>query len=389
MKRILIHISCLFLILGSMAGCSAPLQGEPGGEAPVVVSVWYSVEGKDEQELVKQLERINNEHPEIIVNGVKIPETKFVEQVWNYQAGGEGPDIIITKRPIIVALYEKGAVSPVLADNYDAYNSSKAVFTFNNQPFAAPWLIDVPLLYYRKDNVPEPPLSMQALVEKKVAIVAKSFSTAMFGPWWQADGGSFTLSGLPSLDAQANAVFLDKILYLKSQKQLIFDNQALEKFIGGEVNYLVSWASDSTALTKAGMNWGSVSLHSLLGPNGKVLLDKTIGIANSSIKTVPTMEISIRLVQEELLEVDTETSMHKAGGYMPASELYYERAPLGSLNAEVASTISNAWYLEGYMPDWKLLSLQDKAWGNIIGGSKVESELIQIQQSAQEIFEKL
>lgn len=384
-KRLLINIISIFLIIGSMTGCgNAATQGKPGGEAPAVISVWYSIGGKEEQELLKQFDRINKEHPEVVVKGEKISEAKFVDQVWNFQAGGEGPEIFITSRTIIFALYEKGAISPVLADKYSAYPSAKAGFTFNQQPFAAPWLLDVPLLYYRKDKVQEVPASLAVIMEKKAPIAVKSFNTNLLSPWWKAEGGSFTLAEVPSLDSQTNFAFLKKLLSLRSEGLLIFD-QASERFRQGEVNYLLSWASESVALTQAGVDWGSISLNSLLGINGKVLLDKTIGIANSSIKTVPAMEESIRLVEEELLKVETEASMQKAGGKLPAGDIFYEGAQIGTLKAQVAVTLKNAWSLEGYLPDWKLLPLQDKAWQNIAGGAKIEGELAIIQQTALEM----
>lgn len=388
-KRLAIYIICLFLLLGGITGCEkAPKQGTPGGDAPAVVSVWYSLSGNEEQELLKQFKRINQEYPEVIVKGEKVPEAGFVDQVWNLQAGGEGPEIMITSRPIIFALYEKGTISPVLADKYPAYPSAKAVFTFNQQPFAAPWLTDVPLVYYRKDKVSQPPASLAELAEKKAPLAVKSFDTSLLSPWWKAEGGTLTLSDAPALNSPANAAFLNKLISLRSEGLLIFDNLAVERFAKGEINYLLSWASDSTALTQAGIDWGSISLNTLLGSNGKALLDKTIGIANSSIKTVPAMEEAIRLVEEELLKAETQASLQKAGGKQPAGDTYYEGSKIESLNAQVALTLTNAWSLEGYYLDWKLLSLQDKGWQNIAGGAKIESELLSIQQRAQELAEK-
>lgn len=380
-KRLISFILCLFII-GSMAGCKDPSQGTPGGEAPAVISVWYSMGGQNEQELLRQFDRINREHPEVIVKGEKVPEEKFMEQVWNYQAGGEGPEILITGRQILFSLYEKGAISPVLAENYHAYPSTKAVFTLNNQQIAAPWMVDIPLLYYRKDKVPEGPANLVSILDKKNPIAAKAFQPALFSPWWLAEGGSLSLNGLPTLDSQANLTFLNKILTLKSAGLLIFDNQGLEKFKKGEVGYFLSWASDRATLTQAGINWGSSSLVSQFGGAGKVFLDKSIGIANSSIKSIPTMEKAIRLVQEELLKEDTESFMEKAGGNLPASDLYYEGAQPGSFQAQAATTLKSAYELEGYMLDWKFLSLQDQAWKKVLEGTKPESALQAVQQSA-------
>jgi multiple sugar transport system substrate-binding protein len=386
--RLLINIICLiclFLILGGMTGCQAPAQGEPGGDAPAVISVWYTFSGNAEQELLKQFERINKEHPEVLVKGEKVPATKLVDQAWYLQAGGEGPEIFIADRSIIFDLYEKGIISPVLADNYPAYPAAKTIFTFNQQEFAAPWLTDVPLLYYRQDKIQTPPVSFGDLLGKKVPVAVKALNTALLSPWWLAEGGSLTSAGIPVLDSQANSAFLNTLLSLRSAGILLSDNQALEKFMQGDVNYLWSWASDASTLNQAGVAWGSVPLNSLFPTKGKVLLAKTVGIANSSIKTVPVLENSIRLVQEELLKTEAQAALAEAGGYLPGSDIYYQGSKPGSFKAAIESSLKTAWPLEGYLLDWKLLTLQDRAWQNISGGAKIEGELAKTQQEAQEI----
>lgn len=380
----------IILLIGSLTGCTqASKQGTLGGEAPAVISVWYSLEGGEEQALLRQFERINKECPEVIVKGEKVPETKFAEQVWYLQAGGEGPEIFITNRSILFELYEAGAISPVLADKYSTYPAVKAVFTFNQQPFAAPLLTDVPLLYYRQDKVENPPASLAALAEKKAPLAIKSFDTALLSPWWKAEAGNMTIAGNPVLDLQANSLFLSNLKKLKSTGLLIIDNQAVAKFIKGEVNYLLSWASDSAALDKAGVEWGSIALNSMLGNNSKVLLDRTIGIANSSIKTVPALEESIRLVEEELLKPETQASLHEAVGKMPTADSFYEGAVKGSHKFQTGKVLANAWLVEGYQIEWKLLFLQNKAWRNIAGGAEIDSELSKVQLEALKMVESL
>ncbi|NLI92158.1 MAG: carbohydrate ABC transporter substrate-binding protein [Peptococcaceae bacterium] len=387
-KNLCVAIVCV-LFLFSVAGCiSAPTQGKPGGEAPAVISVWYSLDGKNEEELKKQFDRINKERPEIFIKGEKVSESNFVEKVWNLQAGGEGPEIFIANRATIFALYEKGAISPALADKYHTFPSAQAVFTFNQQPFAAPWLADIPLLYYRADRVQEPPLSMNGIIEKKNTIALKTFSLDLLGAWWKAEGGVLSSNGLPLVNAQTNLAFLNKVLFYKGEGTLLFDNQALERFVRGDVNYYLGWASDRIALEKAAIPWGCVSPTSLLGAGGQVLLDHTIGIANSSVKTVPAMERAIRLAEEELLKVQTEAPMQKSAGYIPLEDAYYSDVQPGSYHHQVKVTLENALYLEGYHPDWKFMIFENRAWANVAAGSNMETELAKEQLSALETTKK-
>ncbi len=386
MRRRFVFILVGMISLMAISGClQAPTQGKPGGDAPAVISVWYTLEGKSEEELLKQFKRINTEHPEVLVKGEKIPEAKIVDTIWNLQAGGEGPEIIIASRPTLFSLYEKGTISPLLADIDLTYPGAKAVFTFNQQPFAGPWLADIPMLYYRKDKVTVPPISINEILEKKNAIATRSVDTALLSPWWQAEGGSLIADGTPTIDSPANSAFLGKLRYLRSEGLLITEGDALGKFSRGEVNYLISWVSDKSALERSGIDLGCLALCPLLGSNGKVLLDRTIGIANTSIKTVPALEQSIRLVEQELLKVETQQDMSKAKGNIPLNRSYYEEAKSGSFEAQVGLTLGNALSMEGYYLDWKLLGIQNKSWNTIIKGAKLEEELAKGQQSALEI----
>jgi hypothetical protein len=55
------------------------------------------------------------------------------------------------------------------------------------------------------------------------------------------------------LDAQANIAFLSKLLYLRAEGLLLFDDQAVNRFKTGNVNYLLGWSSDKLLLDQAGV----------------------------------------------------------------------------------------------------------------------------------------
>ena len=385
LKRYGIILICILLIISTLSGCiQGPAQGRPGGDAPVFISVWYTLEGKEEQELLKQLERISVENNEVVVLGERIPEANFVDYVWKMQAGGQGPDILIASRPLIFALYEKGAISPVLAEGDRAFETAQELFTYNHELYAAPWLTDVPLLYYRKDKVNEPPRDLNEIWAKKAAIAITSLNTGLLSPWWKAEGGNFSLAGIPQLDSPTNLAFIEKILYLRSEGLLLFDNQALQRLASGEVSYAIAWASQRDVLEETEVEWDILSLETVLGKNGKALLDKTIGIANSSIKTIPARQSAILRVQEELLKTETQTAMFQAGNKIPVSQEYYETSH--TYNNEIAKTLNNAWAMAPDLIDWHYIAIQNSSWSNILAGASVESELNKAQQSALELL---
>lgn len=388
-KKITAYLLCIFLTVTVLTACSkGPAPGEPGGDASVMITVWYTLQGQQEKALLTQFERINKEYPEVRILGEKFPESGFVQRVYNYQAGGEGPEILITQRQTIFSLYEQGMISPVLADTDAVYPSVKAVFFYNKQSFAAPWLTDVPVLYYRADKITIPPASIAEILERKGNIATATLNMELLSPWWIAEGGTLSVDGVPALDSAANLAFLNKITTLKQQGRLSVDSQALEKFIKGEVDYLLAWSSDLTKLSAVSKNVGCLSLYSLFGEKGQSLMSKTVGIANSSIKTIPEMESAIRLVEEELLKSTSEKAAYSAGGGLPASSDYYSAALALPFEAEVGLSLQNARYLEGSRYDWKYWDLLGEAWANSPSGANIESELSRIQQLAIEIKAK-
>jgi len=367
-----------------LAACQqGPKQGQPGGEAPVVVSVWYSLEGKQEQALLAQFEQINKKR-EVLVKGIKIPAKDFVRKVWALQAGGQGPEIFIAEGDILAALYEQGAISPVLADSSQVYPSLLAGFTYNRQVFALPWLTDVPLLYYRKDIVSAPPVDLNELgLRQSIAVSSQDF--LLFSPWWKAEGGILCQGKLPALNVKANEDFLLKLQTLKTDGKIREDKQAVALFKSGEATYLLAWTSDSINLNQGQGNWGCVSFSRLFGSQANALLAKTIGIANSSIKTSPALEDAIRLVEEELLQTEVEAAAHKTTGYMPANVNFYYQAEDGTLIKEAALTIENSWSLEGNALEWKLAPIFRQAWQNIADRTEISKQLATAQEDALKI----
>lgn len=375
----LITLSIILLIIPGCAGKIPP--GAPGGEAPAVITVWYALNGKSEQELKNLLLKINQKHPEVIARGEKIAETEFVDKAWNLQAGGEGPEIFIASRQTIFELFAKGAISPLLADNSEIFPSANSVFSYNGQLYAAAWLTDIPLLYYRKDRVPAP-TGFAELLEKKAVIAVRSLDTGLLSFWWKAEGGGLSLGGIPTLNSEANLAYLNKVLGLRSEGVLVFGEQAITKFINGDADYLLAWASDSTALNQSGVNWGCISPAALTVEKDGVLLDRTIGIANSSIKTSPGIQTAIQSVQQELLKHDNEGLMSGATGAFPTNELFYEGVQAGTLKGEAAATFKNSPEIPAYPWDWEFLIMQDKAWEEAASGVQSNTVLKEAQQKA-------
>lgn len=380
-----IKLILVVLLSTALAGCSgSPGLGKPGGEAPVVIAVWHSLQGGQEQQLQQELKRISQKRPEILIQTEYIPEAAFADQAWKYQAGGEGPEIFISSRSTLFALYEKGALAPVLAAPA-VFPAAQAVYTFNQQAYAVPWLIDAPMLYYRSDTVAAP-ASLNALWDRKAPLAISSFNLSLLNAWWRAEGGYLMQDGKPALNAPVNSAFIAKLQFLRADGLLVVDPAALDRFSSGEINYLLAPASAGRILDQRQIDWKCASLYSVLGAGGKTLFDNQIGIANSSIKTTPVTEQAVKIVEEELLSPETMTAMVQAGGRLPAAVPYYEGAAAPSLNYEANIALQNGWMFEGGLKEWKVFTLFYGAFPGIAGGSTLEQDLVNIQTTAEGLF---
>ena len=383
---VLILAALLFL-----PGClAAPKQGEPGGKAPAVISVWHSFQGAQTQILDTQVQKIMAAHPEVIIRTKSVPEEKFASLTFLAQAGGEGPDIFLTRREVLRQLYAEGALAPVVEFNSDAYAPAVAQFRFGGKLFAQPWLTDVPLLYYRTDMVKVPPASMADISANKNMALLSSLDTSTLAAWWNGQGGQLWANGKPVVTDPANQTFLEQILAWRNAKQLEVNPNALSLFAGGSAPYTIAWASQAQILTKLNVPWGSVPLNALTG--GRPLPGPTWAVANSGIKTTGDMVPAIQTVEKALLSPEVEDAFVQAGYGMAAASSYYQGGFLNGnkdLLAQVSQSLAGAWALEGSAPEWKLFPLQDEAWASALAGSATAAgALAAAQAKAEELFAK-
>lgn len=384
--RVLV-LAVLLLVPGCM---SAPKQGEPGGKAPAVISVWHSFQGTQARILEAQIEQIRKKHPEVLIETKAIPDDKFLSVTYLAQAGGEGPDIFLARREVLLKLYAQGALAPVVEFSSDAFAPAVAQFRFGGKLFAQPWLTDIPLLYYRTDMVKAPPAGIAELFSHKSILVLSSLDTSTLAAWWNGQGGRLALEGKPVITDPANQAFLAQLAALAQGKQLQVNPNALSLFAGGSVPYTIAWASQAQMLTKLNVPWGSVPLAALTG--GRPLPGPTWGIANSGIKTSEEMVPAIQIVEKALLTPEVEHAFVQSGFALAASSSYYQGNFFDGnkdLLAQVNQSLSGAWALEGSAPEWKLFPLQDEAWASTLAGSaKPADALAAAQTKAEALFAK-
>ncbi|HZK83576.1 MAG TPA: extracellular solute-binding protein [Desulfosporosinus sp.] len=376
---------CIVAILIVTIGCTrVPQTGQPGGSAPAVVEIWHSLQGAEAYALQGQTEKIMKTNPEVIIKlkyVSDVPEKNFVDFSYQAQAGGEGPDIFIASREIIRQLYEQGALAKTVYIDQKAFPATLSAFQIGGVGYASPWLTDVPLLYFRTDTAIVP--ANLADLFSKGGISIASPDTATLSAWWNGQGGQMIKAGKPVLVDPINATFLTQLLTWRSANSLRIDPSVLKTFAEGGTPYMIAGASQAKVLTQQNIPWGSIPLAELVGGQGHSLLGKTLGIANSGIKTNEAMTPMIQIVEEALSTPEVEGAMYQAGRLLPANRGYYQRpeAQKGVFpQANIA--LAKAWALEGNAPEWKLIPVQDKAWSNVLTGNFTPEDALTGAQAA-------
>lgn len=382
----------IFLILISflLSGChNAIPKGENAGEKLAVITVWHTLVGAEAEALQSQFQVLRKTTPEILVKTSYIPEQNFIARAYQAEAGGEGPEIFLAPRDILRQLYALGALAPVVQFNSEAIPATMAQFRFADKLYAQPWLTDVPLLYFRKDNV-QIPTDLTSLMTTKDRLSLPNLSTSLLSTWWNGQGGQLVKGGKPTLDTPTNLTFLQKLVSWQAAKTLEINSDALGQFASGQASYTIAWASQAQVLTQLNIPWGSLPMSDLLGGKGQALIGQTLGIANSAVKTIEPLDSAIQTVEKALLDPQFEGAVAQAGHRFPANSVYYSSADKQQgIEAQVKQVLTNTWPLEGGSTEWKLFSLQDAAWLEAYAGTIPQDALAKAQNEAMTVVGSL
>ena len=119
------------------------------------------------------------------------------------------------------------------------------------------------------------------------------------------------------------------------------------------------------------------------------MTSRTIGIANSSIKSTEDLKPLLTLVMNELLSPDAQWAIAQGGKRFPASSSFYSReeAQTGVLR-QVGLSLAQAWSLPENSQEKKYITIQDQAWQNVWNGVDPVEALAQAQEAAQKSLEK-
>ena len=378
--KLLLLLVLLALVLG---GCQNGASNGDNREAvPAVITVWHTLSGTEAETLEGQLQAFSKNKPAILVKLVYVPEENFVKRAYQAEAGGEGPEIFLAPKEVLLQLYAQGALAPVVETAADAFPAALAQFRFNGQLYAQPWLTDVPLLFFNKDKGPLP-VDLTSFFAGNGRLVLPGLNMSLLSTWWNGQGGQLLTNGKPALDQADNLAFLEQLLRWRSARVLELDPEAWEYFASGQTGYTIAWASQAQDLTALNIPWDSLPLSDLLGGEGQALCGPTLGVANSAVKTIDPLNSVIQTVEQALLEPQLEGAVAQAGNRFPANSYYYSSGDKQqAIEAQVEQVLKQAWVVEGSALEQKLFSLQEAAWQDAFAGMSPQEALAQAQNEA-------
>lgn len=360
----------IFTLFILVIGCTrVPQTGQPGGPAPVVVDIWHSLQGAEEDSLHGQVQIIMENHTELIIKLKYVPEPNFVSFSYQAEAGGEGPEIFIASREIIRQLYEHGTLAKTAYIDQEAFPAALSAFQFGGVGYASPWLTDVPLLYFRTDTA-SVPVNLDDLFLAKGGISVAAPDMVSLSGWWNGLNGRLVNTGNLVLDDPFNVAFLKQLLTWQAAKSLRIDPSAINTFATGGTPFVITGASQAKFLTQQNVPWGCMQLVELVGGQGHSLIGTTLGIANSAIKTNEAMTATIQVVEQALLKPEVEGAMYQVGHLLPANMGYYQRPDAQKgVFPQANLALAKAWTLDGNALEWKLIPFQNRAWNNALAGN--------------------
>ncbi len=166
----LLALAVLPVIVLALAACggeeAGPTPGTPAATArtgPVQIDIWHSEPAANEDTLKRMIDRFNASQDEVKVTATyQGGPTDLMTKLMAATGSGQVPAIAFMMETFIQRLIDSGYVAPIqdFADQED-YDFSdldeKAVqyYTVEDEMWGAPYCVDVPLLYYNKNDFRE------------------------------------------------------------------------------------------------------------------------------------------------------------------------------------------------------------------------------------------
>ena len=153
---------------------------------------WLQRDYRDQQAWQPLLDRFRQIYPQVDVQISVQPEQGLVEFLRNANSRGLGPDLLLLRSPMAVALLERGLIQPL--PNSPEIRRNLALLASNNISrvrtpkgiAGLPLLMEVTLACYDRSRISKPPTSLDGLMALAASGRAVGVSVEPIGIWWTA-----------------------------------------------------------------------------------------------------------------------------------------------------------------------------------------------------------
>ena len=211
------------------AGAKKPAASKPAAEAPKPaadvpketqeVVLWHAYRAREKEALEAVVAAYNANQKEVRIRIQAVPYDPFVDKITLTIPRGQGPDLFIFAHNMIGSWVEDGLLEPLgtrvsSASLAPFHPQAVKALVYQGNLYGLPLAFKSLALFYNKRLMPEPPASMEALIEATKA--AQDHSTGIHGfvyeagllyshaSWIHAFGGSvFAEDGSPAFDTDA------------------------------------------------------------------------------------------------------------------------------------------------------------------------------------------
>ncbi len=266
-NRIHLLLLCFFILV--MTSCQSVLT-------PRIV-LWHSWGGEQTEVINSAVNRFSQIFDDVIIVASYVPADEIVERYITTSQQGLGPDIFIAPDSAMRELASMHLITPLPDDalNIEQYYSvALATATFDNQYYGVPFAMRPLAMYYNRDMVETPAMTLAELLNQADAGIGTAINTQFRQIVWgiQSYGGQLLDDeGRVILNQGAFTNWLNWLLNANANPEIFLSRDAttLQRlFLSERVAYYTGSASELTEIRSA-MGRDKVGVIPLpAGPNG-------------------------------------------------------------------------------------------------------------------------
>ncbi|OPJ64458.1 sugar ABC transporter substrate-binding protein [Clostridium oryzae] len=327
-------------VMSSLAACSSSkgsVNDDSGGKKNITLTVWHQYLPDTEKLLINSFKDFTKQ------TGIKLKFEKQENIDNKIEIGsqsGKLPDIIIRSNDMVGKLTVMGAIKPLngLISKSDLKNTMKTAidgFTYRGKLYGVPGHLETVTLIYNKDLIPEPPKTMDELLQKAKQLSKDNkfgFLIPPKDPYFNScffNGSNkdkyLTTDGKASLNTPENIETLKYLKQLSKYYPKDLDNQMVSQlFDDKKVAMMISGPWDIAKLKQLKINYGLALIP--ISSNTNEPAAPFVSVQGMMMTSSCKDEQAAAKVLKYYLGENVAMAYFKSGGYMPSNSSVYNKA---------------------------------------------------------------